>query len=503
MANGKATLTVGNKVLTATKTNVKVPVTVFNPEGKTQPRKGIDQTVVKEYADAMRGNDDIPAAIFPPVDAIEDEHGNIFLVDGYHRLRASVHVGFTEIAANIYPGTERDAILASVGANATHGLPRTNKDKEKAVLRLLEDEEWRKFSDRQIAILTHTSNTFVGKVRHDNGYGTDERVTARGDVMKTGNIGEGSTGRTSSDVDAEAAAILNGDGETVTAKPEIVDPFSRVIPPRLGYIFDEKRTVEVIISQLRQVRKHIGEQFDRMEMSMNAPSFAGITRTRKAVLEDLQRATKTLRFDAMPYAVCPYCKAEDDNCPACEGRGYLPEDEAKRAPENLRIYDETAAQLNYWNEETTKALRKEAEPTVADLSKEVRRLNKELDKAAQTIARFEKREAEAKKAAEERRTAKKNRGAGVDAATAALEKKAAKAEGATEGATEAVAEPATAEATQTTEATTTAPETNGKPKAPKGKKAVEESRFGEVISGSTQPTETTPTEATASPDIEI
>jgi len=48
-------------------------------------------------------------------------------------------------------GTERDAILYSVGANATHGMRRTNADKRRAVMRLLEDEEWGKWSDGEIA----------------------------------------------------------------------------------------------------------------------------------------------------------------------------------------------------------------------------------------------------------------------------------------------------------------------------------------------------------------
>ena len=38
-------------------------------------------------------------------------------------------------------GTQRDAILWSISANATHGLRRTNEDKRRAVTRLLQDPE--------------------------------------------------------------------------------------------------------------------------------------------------------------------------------------------------------------------------------------------------------------------------------------------------------------------------------------------------------------------------
>jgi len=52
-----------------------------------------------------------------------------------------------ELEINIINGTQRDAILHSVGANATHGLRRSNQDKRKAVVTLLEDNEWCQWSD--------------------------------------------------------------------------------------------------------------------------------------------------------------------------------------------------------------------------------------------------------------------------------------------------------------------------------------------------------------------
>jgi hypothetical protein len=59
----------------------------------------------------------------------------------------------------------RDAILFSVGANATHGHRRTNEDKRRAVLKLLNDREWSKWSDREIARQCSVGNKFVGDLR--------------------------------------------------------------------------------------------------------------------------------------------------------------------------------------------------------------------------------------------------------------------------------------------------------------------------------------------------
>jgi hypothetical protein len=44
----------------------------------------------------------------------------------------------------ITPGKLRDAVLHAIGANASHGLRRSNSEKRKAVHAMLNDEEWRR-----------------------------------------------------------------------------------------------------------------------------------------------------------------------------------------------------------------------------------------------------------------------------------------------------------------------------------------------------------------------
>ena len=74
----------------------------------------------------------------------------------------------------------------------------SNADKRKAVLTLLEDEEWSKWSDNEIAQKCEVSQPFVSKLRSslitvisdkgqaDRTYTTKHGTTA---TMKTGNIG--------------------------------------------------------------------------------------------------------------------------------------------------------------------------------------------------------------------------------------------------------------------------------------------------------------------------
>jgi Zn-dependent M16 (insulinase) family peptidase len=75
------------------------------------------------------------------------------------------------------PGSQRDAVLYSVGANASHGLARTQEDKRKAVKTILEDFEWSDWSDREIARRASVSLQLVQAVKHEHEKG--ERVSSR------------------------------------------------------------------------------------------------------------------------------------------------------------------------------------------------------------------------------------------------------------------------------------------------------------------------------------
>lgn len=56
-----------------------------------------------------------------------------WLADGHHRLAGAVQAGCTEIRVNIISGTKTEALLFACGANAAHGLQRTNADKQNAI----------------------------------------------------------------------------------------------------------------------------------------------------------------------------------------------------------------------------------------------------------------------------------------------------------------------------------------------------------------------------------
>lgn len=127
-------------------------------DGGTQSRAAIDAAVVDEYGALLRAN-----VLLPSVFVVYDGTDH-WLVDGFHRVAAHARLG-RSVQAEVAQGTQRDAILLSVAANAAHGLRRTAADKRRAVEVLLRDEEWVGWSDREIGRRCNVDGKFVASVR--------------------------------------------------------------------------------------------------------------------------------------------------------------------------------------------------------------------------------------------------------------------------------------------------------------------------------------------------
>lgn len=168
-----------------------LPIKQIRRDGGTQPRVGIIREAVEEYATAFMEGDE-----FPPVIVFFDG-SNYWLADGFHRTLAAETAQLDEISADVRQGTQRDAVLYSVGANAAHGQRRTNEDKRAAVKRLLTDPEWAQWSDREIARQCRVSNDFVSRLRaicHPKTDKSSRKVRRGGTIYEqdTSNIGSSS-----------------------------------------------------------------------------------------------------------------------------------------------------------------------------------------------------------------------------------------------------------------------------------------------------------------------
>ena len=167
---------------------VKIRLDKIKVDGDLQVRDKINEDAVREYAEVIR-----EGGKMPPVTVFFD--GKTYhLADGWHRFFAHKQAAFPEIEAEIHDGTRRDAILFALSANDKHGLRRTNADKRRSVLVLLEDFEWSEWNNTKIAEVCGVSATFVDKIRKEMNTPTPttRKVTRDGVEydMDTSNMGK-------------------------------------------------------------------------------------------------------------------------------------------------------------------------------------------------------------------------------------------------------------------------------------------------------------------------
>lgn len=201
--------------------------------GGTQQRVEINEAVVAEYAEVIRSGTDMPPIV------VFDDGAELWVAEGFHRYHAYRQAGATEITCEVRKGTKREAILFSAGANATHGLRRTNADKRKAVETLLNDTEWSKWSSRDIAKTCGVSHDFVSRIKTSlSSDDSDVAVTfttkhGTPATMNTVNIGK-----------------KNGSQSTAPAKSESIE--AAVDPENPDYVetYDDAKELEITRKEL-------------------------------------------------------------------------------------------------------------------------------------------------------------------------------------------------------------------------------------------------------------
>lgn len=171
-----------------------VPIKKIRIDGGTQMRAVIDDETVAEYAERYR-----TGAKMPPLVVFYDG-ADYWLADGFHRVQALLASETPNALCEIHSGTQRDAVLYACGANAVHGIRRTNADKRRAVETMLRDPEWVRWPDNRIARQCGVSQPFVSALRSSyNDYKIDAdtpRLVERGGKVyeqSTANIGKRSS----------------------------------------------------------------------------------------------------------------------------------------------------------------------------------------------------------------------------------------------------------------------------------------------------------------------
>ena len=130
---------------------------------ETQMRIGISEETILDYMESYKKGENLP----PVVLCYNSVLNKYYLADGFHRVEARKRLKYTSVSAEVFNGTYRDAVLFSAGANASHGLRRSNADKRKAIANILSDPEWVMWSNAEIARVTKTSSPLVQKLREE------------------------------------------------------------------------------------------------------------------------------------------------------------------------------------------------------------------------------------------------------------------------------------------------------------------------------------------------
>jgi transposase-like protein len=172
-----------------------INIDLIRMDGGTQPRQGIDWEVAYEYGDLMA-----EGVKLPPVTVFYDG-SEYWLADGFHRVHAAGAQELAEIQADVLQGTLEDAQWYSFGANKSHGLMRSNDDKQRAVQAALRHPKCAGLSDNQIAKHVGVSQPTVGawRAKLDPTYKLykSTRTGADGRTINTANIGKQSSTQTS------------------------------------------------------------------------------------------------------------------------------------------------------------------------------------------------------------------------------------------------------------------------------------------------------------------
>ena len=146
----------------------ELPLALLTFDRDVQQREHLSERTVDDYAARLRDGETFPSLV------VFTDGETHWVADGFHRGEAARRAGIDAVAVDIRRGTKRDAVFFGAGANRTHGLQITNRDKRRAVHTLLADAEWAKWSDRQIARHVGVSHPFVAGLRRElqsgNGY---------------------------------------------------------------------------------------------------------------------------------------------------------------------------------------------------------------------------------------------------------------------------------------------------------------------------------------------
>ena len=316
-----------------------------------QTRVALSADTVEDYAEAMRNK-----AKFPPVTVFADaERDTLWLADGFHRVAAAEADGYKAVKAEVIPGTFADALKHALGANANHGLRRSNADKQKALEMAWENrrELWPREdgADPSAAVLADACGVSLGSVNrflagvqpismievHKANISAPAPKKSRGKAPVRRNAPPppppvrkvfGKDGRTR-DVPAPARVAPTRTLPAYNhAKGVMTDRFGVEIPMQIRGAFKAETVRDEIETHLRTAANLLKRAMEEKDPS--------VAQFRQADLIDLQNAVRTAKF-TRPYCVCRLCQGNGrGSCTACHETGFQTQAQYDNNPKEFK-----------------------------------------------------------------------------------------------------------------------------------------------------------------------
>lgn len=295
---------------------------------KAQCRVEMNQDVVDDYADLYK----LDPCPLPPIKGIRIDDNQYVVYDGYHRIAGAKKANLVDIPCVVMDGLREDAEWLALGENKSHGLRRTQADKEKATRMALKAHP--ELSDLELSRHVGVSDKTVAKFRTIMVEAGEIKKGKK--VSKSGaTVGE-KPPRESEPPESSPHGVRNserGDDDPVAAPPPPVPPArkekpkdanGRCLPKELVDVFGDPDLPDLIRRLTEYTETMRFPEVSRLGKKTAALPFLDLPKLMEVLKEAhaLMGAAIGIAVNGEPHIVCPDCHGK--GCDACRQAGYLP-----------------------------------------------------------------------------------------------------------------------------------------------------------------------------------
>jgi hypothetical protein len=289
----------------------KLQIERIRTDGGVQSREKISEEYVAELAELIKAGKKLPPII------VYNDGVDMWASDGHHRILAHVRCEKPFIDAEVHKGTKREAEIASCSANQTHGLRRTNVDKHRAIVKMMDlQKDW---SDQAIAnhVGVHVNTVSIARRQLPQNVGvtrTGIDGITRKLPMPKGNIPPPPPPKTHANTPIPPPPMPKRSKESGLQKDEV----GQTIPEEIQPLFDRGHEVKELLQKISEIRTALNRAKSDEDALYGECNFQSVEASLSQAYMDL-KAT-------IPYALCPYCLGNElqmKGCRVCGKRGVL------------------------------------------------------------------------------------------------------------------------------------------------------------------------------------